>query len=247
MNSSVIKKNMSYTAVVLIMVYIITILIVLPDPKDDIVCKEFKIVVADSVHRHFVSPNDLRQLLVNKNLLPINKEFKDINLQLIEDVVIGVEVLRDAQCYKLNNGVVYLRVKQRIPKLRVIGTENYYVDVNRNVMKATYRTACRVPVVTGYVSQEMAKTELYDFVDWIEDNEFWNAHIEQIVVKSNRDIELVPNIGNYTILLGNLRDYERKLNKLQVFYNKVLNRIGWEQEYNELDLRFKGQVVCRRI
>lgn len=244
--SGTFKTVVSYLVVVLVLAAMIVLLVVLPDEKQDVTCTELRITIADSTLRHFVTKQDLRQVLVKNDLLPENKIYRDINTQQIEELIRGVEVLSEAECYKLNDGVVCLRVNQRVPKLRVMGSESYYVDENRQLMKATYKTACRVPIVTGYVTHEMAQNELFDFVEWLEGEEFWDAQIEQINVKQNREIELIPRAGNHVILLGNLKDYKNKLKKLHIFYIEVLNLIGWEQEYNELDLRFKGQVVCRK-
>ena len=53
----------------------------------------------------------------------------------------------------------------------------------------------------------------------------------------------MPVLGDQKILFGDTSRMKDKLNNLFVFYNNVLNRIGWDK-YETLDVRFKGQVVA---
>ena len=40
------------------------------------------------------------------------------------------------------------------------------------------------------------------------------------------------------------KQYDQKLNKMQVFYDEVFNKVGWIP-CKEVDLRFRGQIVCK--
>lgn len=70
--------------------------------------------------------------------------------------------------------------------------------------------------------------KLINFVEYIEDNEFWNAQVVQINVlpppnaRTQPEIELIPRVGDHVILLGWLDGYERKLDKLLAFYRKAM-------------------------
>lgn len=239
-----LKIVLTAVAATVICAYILGAIAFMPDHKQEQVCQEFDVTIADSSRRQFLSSEDLRKKIRSEGIYPENKPFNEIQTQAVEDVASKIEVLNEAQCYKTNGGKVTLRVRQREPRLRVISTENYYVDADRKPMQASYKTACRVPVVTGYVTQQAACNELFDFVQWLDDNDFWNAQIEQINVLQNSEIELIPRVGGHVILLGRLVDYEHKLDKLQVFYDEGLSKMGW-LPYKEVDLRFYGQVVCR--
>ena len=224
--------------------YIAGAIVFFPDHKQEQVCRNLEINIADSASRQFLTNSDLRKILRNDGLMPENKPYNEIKTQAVEDAALEVEVIKEAQCYKNNSGTISLNVRQREPQLRVIGAENYYVDADRKIMPATYKTACRVPVVTGRVTREMAQNEMFDFAMWLDDHSFWSAQIEQINVLQNKEVELIPRVGGHVILLGQLQDYERKLEKLQVFYDECFSKVGW-LPYKEVDLRFAGQVVCR--
>jgi cell division protein FtsQ len=140
---------------------------------------------------------------------------------------------------------VYLFLQQRHPKFRLAGNENFYVDDEKNIIPVSYNDAARLPVVSGLVTKSMAKGELFDFVSYLEENPFWNAQIEQIYIRPDRKIELVPRVGTGIILLGNLKDYEKKLHKLKILYEKGFNEFGWNY-YKTIDLQYENQIVCTK-
>jgi hypothetical protein len=51
-------------------------------------------------------------------------------------------------------------------------------------------------------------------------------------------------MGTQTIILGTTDDLENKMARLFTFYQQGMNTIKWTL-YDEIDLRFKGQIVCR--
>lgn len=244
MMNPTLKIVLTSIGTTIVCAYVASAIVFLPDYKQELVCRQLDITIADSTKRQFISSYDIRRQLHEQGLLPENKPYDEIQTQAVEDAVALMEVVSNVECCKMNSGNISLNIRQREPVLRVIGVENYYIDTNRRVMKASYKTACHVPVITGFVTRDMAQNELFDFACWLDDHTFWNAQIEQINVLSNREIELVPRVGGHIILLGSLHDYESKLNKLKIFYDDGLSKMGWEP-WKEVDLRFKGQIVCR--
>jgi len=63
--------------------------------------------------------------------------------------------------------------------------------------------------------------------------------------KGERVVELVPRVGNHIIFLGKLDDYQRKLHKLETFYQKAVKTVGWEK-YARVDLEYDGQIICTK-
>jgi cell division protein FtsQ len=78
---------------------------------------------------------------------------------------------------------------------------------------------------------------------YIDKNDFLKAQIEQIYLNDEKEFELIPKIGNNTILFGDTEDMKEKFEKLIVFYRKGLNTIGWNK-YKFINLKFKNQIVC---
>ncbi|MEO0875832.1 MAG: hypothetical protein AAFY48_14655, partial [Bacteroidota bacterium] len=56
---------------------------------------------------------------------------------------------------------------------------------------------------------------------------------------------LSPKVGKQTILLGRFHNTADKLERLKTFYREGLPYKGWKA-YRSFDLRYSGQVVCKK-
>ena len=89
--------------------------------------------------------------------------------------------------------------------------------------------------------------KLINFVKWLESDCFWSSEVVQIVARTSSsgrlEADLVPRSGNFRIVLGNLDDADRKMDKLMRFYRDGLSRIGWDR-YRIINVKYENQVVC---
>ena len=83
------------------------------------------------------------------------------------------------------------------------------------------------------------------FVIHVEKSEFWEAQIEQIHVEENGNVLLTPLVGEHIIVLGKLKDYPKKLEKMKAFYEQVLAKDNWNK-YKEVSLKYNNQVIAKR-
>jgi len=231
---------------ILLLAYIAFASYAFKDIRRTDVCKSVQIVVMDSLEKHFVTEQDLSSLLKRENLYPINKPMSEINTHAIEECLLKNELIATAEVYKTPSGKIKLAVKQKIPVLRVMSVKgNYYVDNNGTVMPISYRYAAHVPIASGYIEKEQAVTDLYKFALFLQGNKFWNAQIEQIYISQDGEVELIPRIGNHRIVLGRFDDYQKKLENLRLFYDKVIQKMGWEK-YSIINLKYRNQIVCTK-
>ena len=186
----------------------------------------------------------MQQFIRRSGIIPENEVITPRRCGQIEEQAMQHPMIRLAKCYASPDGTLHLKLQQRIPVMRILGADNYYVDSDRRIMFTRNSTASYVLVVTGRVPQHFAQGELFDFVMWLEKDKFWSAQITQINIVDSEHIELIPRIGTGTIMLGNLGNYENKLRKLQTLYTEGFSKFGWK-DYKQIDLRFRGQIVCR--
>jgi hypothetical protein len=209
------------------------------------VCRKLEIVMAAGNSNQLVTETEVAQILEENDLNPIGKSIKNIRTESIEDVLHKNPMIKVVECYKSPSGIVNIRILQRSPKFRVVGRGSYYVDNERKPMPISKNYAAYVPVVSGRVIVSMMTGKMFDFVTFLEENPFWNAQIEQIYVRDDMKIELVPRVGDAIIVLGKLENYEAKLEKLRKLYANGFNVIGWNK-YKVIDLQYKDQVVCSK-
>ncbi|MBO4621796.1 MAG: hypothetical protein J5635_03895 [Paludibacteraceae bacterium] len=225
--------------------YVLFALVFYPAAHTTTICREVDVRIEDLDERAYVSPMELRTYVNNTCGSLVGDSVDPALLANVERQLLSHPMIRTAEAWCSPEGVLHLNVTQRQPVLRVLGDENYYVDSDRRKMPVRNTTAAYVPVVTGRVPFRFVTGELYDFILWMEDDAYWRAQVEQINVVSPARIELVPRVGSGIIVLGTLEDYPTKLRKLKKLYQDGFSSFGWN-DYAEVDLRFRGQVVCRK-
>lgn len=209
-------------------------------------CSEVQIVVRDSLDKHFVNEKDVALILRQVGLHPVGSLLADVNTEMIENALTKNQMIRQVEAYKTPSGIVKLEIIQKMPVLRIMGDkDNYYVDNEGKTMPVSPRYVAHVPLATGYVEKKFAMNELYKFALFLQENKFWNNQIQQINVRADDDVELIPRVGNHRIVLGSLDNFETKLDNLRLFYRQALPHVGWDK-YSIINLKYKNQIVCTK-
>jgi cell division protein FtsQ len=192
----------------------------------------------------------------------------DIDVHHLEKIINRHPAVENAHVYKTIEGSVNIEIKQRSPLVRIFSMsgESYYIDKLGCFMPLSDKYTARVPVVSGYVFEKYAsnaditifdiiandsiasKTSIDDaflLATYISNDEFWNAQIDQIYVNIDRDIELIPRVGNHSIVFGTAESMEEKFDKLMLFYKKAMPNVGWN-EYKHINLKYKDQIICSK-
>ncbi len=153
---------------------------------------------------------------------------------------------------KLNVWIV-----QKQPIVRVMDGSNrsYYLDEDGDQVPIVEKSAIRVPLATGHFElyqEEKFKSgkpgklkEVYEVSKAIFADTFLTALVEQIDVKEDGEIVLIPKIGRQEIVLGDASNLEEKFDNLKIMYKEGLPREGW-RKFNVLKLNYKGQVVAEK-
>lgn len=239
-------RFLSILVSILLSGYIVFASVVFTNRGSDKVCEDLEIVVKDSLDKHFVNEKDVLSLLKQADINPLNKPMDGINTDRIENELLKNQMISRVEAYKTPSGKVKLEISQKMPILRVLGSKgNFYIDNIGSSMPVSPRYVAHVPIATGNVEKEFAMNELYKFALFLQENEFWNNQIEQIHVHPNKEIELIPRVGEHRILLGVFDDFEEKLDKLQLFYKQAIPKMGWEK-YSVINLKYKDQIVCTK-
>lgn len=241
------KKALIILLSVIVIGYLVFSAVYFYGSSQNQVCNQLEIIIKDSVEAQFLGEKDIVNLIKNKDLLPIGKKMKEINTLAIRDTILTNKLVQTAEVYSTQKGVIVANITQRKPILRIISDTkgSFYIDSKREKMPVSTNFAVYVPIATGAIDEAFAQNELYDFAVFLNDNPDWDAWIEQIVVKPNKDVELVPRMGDFKIMFGKLNNYPEKLSKFALFIEKGLNVIGWNR-YSEINLKYDNQIVCTK-
>lgn len=255
------KKSIMVTLDVVLAAYIILAATSFNRPdRSQLVCQKVRITIADKDSSGFLSALDIKKQLTDKQLYPKGKNLSTVDLRAIEKTLMKNPFINTAECYKTEDGNVGIIVTQRLPLLRVKSDngDDYYLDTDGNIIKNNHYTSDLI-VVTGNMGNWYAQHYVVPAVKWLTENELWDSQVEQINILPDKNMEIIPRIGNHIICLGRLPESsdkaqrEKNINKfmatkfgrLDKFYRYGLNEVGWNK-YCYIDLEFDNQVICRK-
>jgi len=225
-------------------------------------CREIRINILDSTLYGFVSPGTLLSIIQADNTSLLGRKLNTIDLKDIEKNLSAVRELKGVEVYITVDGILHVDADQRDPVMRVITSygNNYYIDKDGFVIPHSISYTPHLLVISGHIEvpdscilgksilemdNELMVNKAFSIVKYINENEFWDRLFEQIWINEKDEIELVPRLGDQIIKFGDAGNYEWKFMVLESFYRQALPVMGWNK-YDEIDLRFEGQLVCRK-
>lgn len=220
--------------------------------KSEVVCKDVKIFIPGN--QYFIDRQEIDNILGVKNNELIGRRMVNININALEKKLKNNPFIEFAKVYADMDGVINVEISQRQPIMRVMNRfdQDFYIDQHGLKIPLSNNFTARVIVANGYIDEVFANrvdtlhtalaTELYRTADFIRKDSLWDAQIAQIYVNKDREIELIPRVGDQRILIGNADSLDSKLHNLEVFYKKALPLVGWDA-YKVINVKFANQVV----
>lgn len=171
---------------------------------------------------------------------------EDISLQDVIQWVHSIPAVKEVEVYPGLDKILHVRVSQKEPVARLHkgpNQEDVYIDTEGEVLPLSPYFTARVPVI--HAQTEALAHKAFGLIRTTRKHPLWSTFIDQIVVTSAGELEMIPRIGGARIALGDTTNLDTKLNNLLTFYRAQIER-GNLNEYQRIDLAFKGQVVAKR-
>ena len=241
------KKILVVTFNVIIGIYLLLAVTAFNRPAEkDVVCDGVKVTIEKGMIEGVLTAADVTRMLNEGRVNPIGKSMADVNLRTMEELLERQELIENAECYKAQNGLVNIRVTERVPVVRVLAAngDDYYVDKDGRTLQNT-GYVCNLMVATGNISRPFASTVLAPLGRIIMADDFWRNQIEQINVLPDNTLEMVPRVGEHIIYLGQPVGVVKKLERLRKFYQYGLSQAGWNK-YSRISVEYSNQIVCKK-
>jgi cell division protein FtsQ len=235
--------------------------------KKNVLCQEVNIKMIGDTSLHFINIDGTFEILKNKGFSLLNTPVEDINTMEIEKAISQQPNVDSVNVYFSINGNLHIEIDQRTPLIRIIDGvgESYYIDKKGKFMPESADFTARVPVANGFIFDPFYKLntsieainnkdsvakkaiidDLFEIVYEISTDSFLLALTEQLYVRQDKEIELIPKLGADAILIGDKTNLKEKLSKLKLFYLKGLPQAGWK-EYSLINLKFHDQLICTK-
>ncbi len=223
--------------------------------KDIQLCTDVKIIVPGNAS--FVDRSDVIRIIESQAGVLRGKKLNVINTHQLENILKSNPYIKEAKVYSDLNGVVYFRLAQREPALRIFNLTNqdFYIDQDGFKIPSSMGFTPHVLVANGYIMEgfnnkaDTLKTQvlkdLFTIAKFIDSDTLWSVQTEQLYVNQQKEIELIPRVGNHRIIVGNADSLETRFRNLLIFYKKVIPAVGWEA-YKTINIKYYNQIVCER-
>lgn len=204
----------------------------------------------------FILENDVLSFIDNHGIAKAESNIKSMNLSGLENEFNNMEWVHLSDWYVDASNKLHVRLTQTEPVVRVQNNDSLrsgmYLDSYANDFSLSSTYSAMVPIATtvnelGCNQEDMSiRKQLVELATYIQQDSFWNSTISQINIDEKNEFELIPAIGTQIIKFGSAEMKEDKLARLLSFYKKGINSLPWEK-YQELDVRYKNQVICRNL
>lgn len=203
---------------------------------------------------YFVEDAEITKIL--KEAFPDLKAgmmLEQVPMKGIETRLLGHPFVKSVEAMIGQKGILNLKISQHQPIARIAqprGADGYITTEGKVIPTSTSYTS-RVLILEGnYAEKLMDKgditadmPELMKLIEFIIEDEFWNAQITELEVNSRDDIRLFQQVGRQVIEFGDAHDIANKFDRIAVFYKEILPRKGWNA-YDRVSVKFKDQIVC---
>jgi cell division protein FtsQ len=237
--------------------------------QDKMRCQSLDIQVDQNGDLYFLDRNDIEKLIKSRGDSIQGEPKASLNVTALEKALNSHADIANAEVSVSIDGKVKVRITQRKPIVRIINEtgDSYYMDDEGKLMPLSDKYTAKVLIANGKIPESYGKhykqtmediakdssvkahsmlDEVFAMATYIEKSEFWSAQIQQIYINDDKEMELVPMVGNQKIIFGDTTAMDEKFKKLLTFYAQGLNTTGWWNKYATINLKFKNQIVCTK-
>ena len=228
--------------------------------RKTLTCTGLEVVILDSMQNSFVTKADIRGYLDREYGTYVGEVIDSIDLTKVEDIVDGRSAVLKSQAYVTRNGVLHVDVTQRKPVVRFQKSDGgFYADADGYIFPLQRTYASHVQIIDGNIplaansgykgaiedpKEKVWFESMMRVVNFIENSRTWKDMIVQISVDEGEDLILIPREGDEQFLFGQPVDIEDKFRKMEKYYTHIIPAKG-ANHYRTVDLKYKGQIVCK--
>ena len=227
--------------------------------RHEVTCNGIDAIIADSLQRKFVSPEDIKDWMADYGTY-LGLRLDSVDLRKVESVIDGKSAVRKSQAWLTDDGILHISITQREPVVRFQSASGgCYADAEGYLFPLQLRHTVRVPVVDGAIPVKLGpgfkgepETDaekqwigsILGLVRWLGGRAEWNDLVGQISVSKDGNLVLIPREGQERFVIGSPTGIEAKFDRIRKYYESVAPRE--DKTYRTVDVRFDNQIICRQ-
>ncbi|ADQ17734.1 hypothetical protein Lbys_2038 [Leadbetterella byssophila DSM 17132] len=217
-------------------------------------CEGVIVRIKDEDKQLLVKQADVLQWATREGTFPLKgMPLSRIKLKTVEQRVESSGIIKECQAYVNLNGYIILDVVVYKPMARILGNARFpdrYMDETGHFFPVSKNYTPTVLLLSGPYFEQIKglkseeNKDLLELIQTVANDEFWSAQITRMHVDKHKEIQLEPLLGEHLIEFGKPQKIRTKLEKLMVFYTKILPQDAWSK-FTEVSVKYDGQIVCR--
>jgi len=191
----------------------------------------------------FITQNSVNKLLIQNNdsVTSIGKE--TLVLNKMEESLLKNPMIKNAEVFVTIDGSLGVKIEQRKPIARVLGSPDFYIDEEGTKMPLSLVYSARVPIITGNLNNDFeGVTKL---LLKINEDDFMRECVIGLQIKLDESINLRIRKNDFKVLFGKPIDIDNKFQKFKAFY-KLTKQDSLLSSYSLVNLKFNSQVVATK-
>lgn len=221
-------------------------------PVDD-----FRTVIVNDENNHFLGSDDVEELVMDVHGRPLAEVSRgEVKVAEIEQELRENPFVKEAEAYTELGGDLVVEMELRKPLARVMFEDGsgFYLDKDYNKLDLSQRYAANTILVRGLAWEPLLPRDsigsaqildLQEFLEYVDGDDFLRSQVSEVVLEEDGDLVIYPEVGDVVIEFGKAERIEEKFDNMKLFYDKVLNKIGWDK-YRQISLKYRGQVIAER-
>lgn len=192
----------------------------------------------------FITHEAVSKLLIQNQGSAKNVTKETLDLNQLETALNLNPMIRSAQVFVEVDGKLIAEVEQKKPIARVYSSKPFYIDDQGGFMPLSTNYTARVPMVTGNVDKKNLYN-IYKVAKKVQEDTFLKKHVTVINQNSDSTFSLRLRQCNFDVYIGKLKQLDKKINNLKVFYKKATKE-NVMSKYKLVNLQFDSQVICTK-
>jgi len=206
---------------------------------------DIKIKVDHESGKYFVNDSLVRKVIDGKQIRISSQALGNIDVAKVEEVLDRNSFVSKSQVFRDVDGIMRIQISQETPVARVnTGIAEFYLSEKLTEIPLSNLYAAEVLLVGGNI-EESDYAGLKELSSFISADKLLKKHIIAVKKEEPNSFILLVNKGDYVIEFGELKNIESKFEKLKLFYDEYLGKVGLNY-YKRINLRFNNQIVATK-
>lgn len=206
---------------------------------------DIKISVDHESGKYFVNDSLVRKIVDGKQLNVTNVPLGNMDVAAVEHILNRNSFVEKSEVFQDIDGVMHIKIDQETPIARInTGDDEYYLSEQLTKIPLSNLYSAQVMLVGGAIEEEDFEG-LKNLVKVVSADKLLKNHIIGVKKDGPNSFILLLNKGDYIIEFGSLNNFEKKFEKLKLFYDQYLGKVGLNY-YEKINLKFNNQIVSTK-